>query len=374
MEGKALQWHQVYAKARKSQELPRWEEYVKALRHHFDSFLFKDPMSELMSLMQTATVKEYLDKLDELLNNADLNEAYAISYFLAELKNEIIKEDNNNSLSRRMLCSGKLNGQNYAMWHRKIQFLLHKERTLDHLTNLMPMPENRDTTQSRRDMDAYNKWLDQNKSACFTMLSYMHDNQICEFEKCPTAKELWEVLQHGSDLLGQQEMPRRREENLATMARNALREGGDQAGNNTTIGEGNDQATMETPGTTQQLTEVLVGALQGRQSGGRSTIIERFRKMNPPPFKGTSDSQGIQDWISRLEKIFDAVECPETERVTCAAFIMEDEADRWGKLEQERFIVSHELITWEKFVDCLYERYFPQSIRDQKAVEFLELV
>ncbi|KAG8369324.1 hypothetical protein BUALT_Bualt15G0139400 [Buddleja alternifolia] len=96
--------------------------------------------------------------------------------------------------------------------------------------------------------------------------------------------------------------------------------------------------------------------------------------MNPPPFKGTSDSQGIQDWISRLEKIFDAVECPEIEKVTCAAFIMEGEADRWWKLERERFIVNHELITWEKFVDCLYDRYFPQSIRDHKAVEFLELV
>ncbi|KAG8379341.1 hypothetical protein BUALT_Bualt07G0078300 [Buddleja alternifolia] len=158
------------------------------------------------------------------------------------------------------------------------------------------------------------------------------------------------------------------------MARNARREGGEQTGNNTTIGEGNNQATMETPRTTQQLIEVLVGALQARQSGGRSTIIERFRKMNPPPFKGISDSQAIQDWISRLEKIFDAVECPETEKVTCAAFIMEGEADRWWKLERERFTVNHELITWEKFEDCLYERYFPQSIRDQKAVDFLELV
>ncbi|KAG8373383.1 hypothetical protein BUALT_Bualt11G0018700 [Buddleja alternifolia] len=91
--------------------------------------------------------------------------------------------------------SGKLDGQNYAMWHRKIQFLLHKEKTLDHLTNVMPMPENRDTAQSRRDMDVYNKWLDQDKSARFTMLSCMHDNLICEFEKYSTAKELWEVLQ-----------------------------------------------------------------------------------------------------------------------------------------------------------------------------------
>ncbi|KAG8388123.1 hypothetical protein BUALT_Bualt02G0093000 [Buddleja alternifolia] len=44
-------------------------------------------------------------------------------------------------------------------------------------------------------MDAYNKWLDQDKSARFTMLRCMHNNLIREFEKYPTAKELWELLQ-----------------------------------------------------------------------------------------------------------------------------------------------------------------------------------
>ncbi|KAG8371084.1 hypothetical protein BUALT_Bualt13G0050100 [Buddleja alternifolia] len=77
----------------------------------------------------------------------------------------------------------------------KNSILLHKEKTLDHLTNVMSMPENKDTAQSFRDMDAYKKWLDQDKSARFAMLSCMHDNLICEFEKYSTAKELWEVLQ-----------------------------------------------------------------------------------------------------------------------------------------------------------------------------------
>ncbi|KAG8391057.1 hypothetical protein BUALT_Bualt01G0148300 [Buddleja alternifolia] len=89
MEGRALQWHQLYMKARNSRELPRWEEYVKALQYRFDSLLFEDPMAELMNLRQTGTVRDYLDKFDELLNNVNLNEAYAISCFLDGLKNEI---------------------------------------------------------------------------------------------------------------------------------------------------------------------------------------------------------------------------------------------------------------------------------------------
>ncbi|KAL0293772.1 UNVERIFIED_CONTAM: hypothetical protein Scaly_3135600 [Sesamum calycinum] len=55
-------------------------------------------------------------------------------------------------------------------------------------------PENGQTAQYRRELDAYNKWLEQDMSARFTMLSCMHDNLIREYEKYPTAKELWEVL------------------------------------------------------------------------------------------------------------------------------------------------------------------------------------
>ncbi|KAK4428393.1 hypothetical protein Salat_1138900 [Sesamum alatum] len=40
MEGKALQWHQVYMKSRLTREAPRWEEYVRALSDRFGTFLY----------------------------------------------------------------------------------------------------------------------------------------------------------------------------------------------------------------------------------------------------------------------------------------------------------------------------------------------
>ncbi|KAL0311684.1 UNVERIFIED_CONTAM: hypothetical protein Scaly_2917200 [Sesamum calycinum] len=55
-------------------------------------------------------------------------------------------------------------------------------------------PENGQTAQYRRELDTYNKWLEQDISARFTMLSCMHNNMIREYEKYPTTKELWEVL------------------------------------------------------------------------------------------------------------------------------------------------------------------------------------
>ncbi|KAL0340058.1 UNVERIFIED_CONTAM: hypothetical protein Sradi_4522600 [Sesamum radiatum] len=93
--------------------------------------------------------------------------------------------------------SCKLDGQNYAMWHRKIQYFFHHKKILDHLITSMAEPiepENGQTAQYRCKLDVYNKWLEQDMSACFTMLNCMHDNLIREYEKYPTAKELWEVL------------------------------------------------------------------------------------------------------------------------------------------------------------------------------------
>ncbi|KAL0316519.1 UNVERIFIED_CONTAM: Retrovirus-related Pol polyprotein from transposon TNT 1-94 [Sesamum radiatum] len=92
--------------------------------------------------------------------------------------------------------SCKLDGQNYVMWHRQIQYFLHHKKILDHLTTSTAEPigpENGQTAQYRRELDAYNKWLEQDMSARFIMLSCMHDNLIREYEN-PTAKELWEVL------------------------------------------------------------------------------------------------------------------------------------------------------------------------------------
>ncbi|KAG8382858.1 hypothetical protein BUALT_Bualt05G0123000 [Buddleja alternifolia] len=89
MEGKALYWHQAFMKSRLTREIPNLKEYVRALSDRFEVMLYEDPMAELMNLKQIGSIKEYLDKFDELLNNVDLSENYAISCFLAGLKSEI---------------------------------------------------------------------------------------------------------------------------------------------------------------------------------------------------------------------------------------------------------------------------------------------
>ncbi|KAG8368753.1 hypothetical protein BUALT_Bualt15G0078700 [Buddleja alternifolia] len=89
LEGKVLQWHQMYMKSRLTREIPNWEEYIRALNDRFEALVYEDPMSELVNLKQGCTIQQYLDKFDEIVNCLDLLDHYALSCFLGGLKSEI---------------------------------------------------------------------------------------------------------------------------------------------------------------------------------------------------------------------------------------------------------------------------------------------
>ena len=46
----------------------------------------------------------------------------------------------------------KLNGDNYDIWHRKIQYILEEQETLEALNNTLAEPKHDNTTQHRRDL------------------------------------------------------------------------------------------------------------------------------------------------------------------------------------------------------------------------------
>ena len=88
----------------------------------------------------------------------------------------------------------KLDGTNYDMWHRKIQYLLNEQEVLETLTNVMMQLENGNTAQHRRDLEAYESWVKKDCCARFTMLSSIHNDLIREFENYPNAQEMWNQL------------------------------------------------------------------------------------------------------------------------------------------------------------------------------------
>ena len=68
MEGRALHWHQYYAKANGGLSNLKWPRYLEDLRRRFGKSEFVDPMAELVSLKQTGTMEEYYEQFLLLLN------------------------------------------------------------------------------------------------------------------------------------------------------------------------------------------------------------------------------------------------------------------------------------------------------------------
>ncbi|XP_030948929.1 uncharacterized protein LOC115972826 [Quercus lobata] len=103
--------------------------------------------------------------------------------------------------------------------------------------------------------------------------------------------------------------------------------------------------------------------------------IEQFRKMGPPSFLGNPDPIEAETWIMQMEKIFDVVGCTEVQKVSFASFMLKGEAEHWWRSTKKTLpLEKDEILTWTIFLDAFYEKYFPESIRDEKEVEFMELI
>lgn len=57
--------------------------------------------------------------------------------------------------------------------------------------------------------------------------------------------------------------------------------------------------------------------------------LDRFQRMQPKIFEGTSDLDLAEAWILLMEKYFKGLRCKEEYKVSLAAFTLEGEAEHW---------------------------------------------
>ncbi|KAK8931221.1 hypothetical protein KSP39_PZI016563 [Platanthera zijinensis] len=91
LDGKALQWHQVYVKNRLTCQPPAWEEYLQALRARFGGHIADEPMAEIKRLRQHGSVQLYVEQFEELINRLTVADEYAVSLFITGLQHRIEK-------------------------------------------------------------------------------------------------------------------------------------------------------------------------------------------------------------------------------------------------------------------------------------------
>ncbi|XP_028090324.1 uncharacterized protein LOC114290592 [Camellia sinensis] len=98
-------------------------------------------------------------------------------------------------------------------------------------------------------------------------------------------------------------------------------------------------------------------------------LTREFKKMKPPVFHSGIEPLKAEAWVLGIEKLFEVFPCTKAQKVQLAAFTLEDNARRWWMLVR----VDNKDVTWARFLEIFYEKYFPQCVRDRKAAQFMEL-
>ncbi|XP_057969346.1 uncharacterized protein LOC131158495 [Malania oleifera] len=114
---------------------------------------------------------------------------------------------------------------------------------------------------------------------------------------------------------------------------------------------------------------------QGGPSARQGCMIEKFTKMNPPAFSRGADPTIAENWMQEIEKVLTVLHCINEQRVLYATYKFIGEVERWWvatKLfeEQRSILVA---MTWGRFKEAFFDRYFPATVREVKVVEFMNL-
>ena len=83
-----------------------------------------------------------------------------------------------------------------------------------------------------------------------------------------------------------------------------------------------------------------------------------FQKLKPPSFSGTTNPLEAEDWMTAMEKAFDAMECTDKEKVAYAVYMLQSSAFEWWDAHKKSYPEGTE-ISWALFKDEFYKKYFP---------------
>ncbi|MQL81930.1 hypothetical protein Taro_014392 [Colocasia esculenta] len=107
------------------------------------------------------------------------------------------------------------------------------------------------------------------------------------------------------------------------------------------------------------------------QDHGGPSIMERFKGMLPPSFKGESDPLLAENWMREIEKIFRAIRCADEDKVTLATYMLQERADvYWASLLCTRFEDGAVDVAWDEeegFAEEAYN-YVPSARQEESGV------
>ncbi|XP_074305116.1 uncharacterized protein LOC141640055 [Silene latifolia] len=120
--------------------------------------------------------------------------------------------------------------------------------------------------------------------------------------------------------------------------------------------------------------EMMAEALRNNPPNNQEESAKYFKKMasyNPRTYDGKPDPVEFEKWVRGLDKLFDAIHCPEIWRVDFAIYYLEGQADLWWETVKDRR--EEPGFGWIQFKELLRSKFYPPSLRRQKEEEFNDL-
>ena len=102
--------------------------------------------------------------------------------------------------------------------------------------------------------------------------------------------------------------------------------------------------------------------------------IDMVRRHGDEEFHGTNmeESDKVEFWLEKLQRILEEVRCPPKQRVSCAVSLLQSEAYDWWKLALRSSRIPNPM-TWEFFVQEFRAKYVTKMYRESKWKRFLNL-
>ncbi|XP_017411079.2 uncharacterized protein LOC108323216 [Vigna angularis] len=102
--------------------------------------------------------------------------------------------------------------------------------------------------------------------------------------------------------------------------------------------------------------------------------LENFLQHRLAKFNGQVSPDEADRWFRDMERIFNAKRCSEENRLAFTEYLLSKEASHWWSSVRTILEGNNTPITWELFKEKFYAKYFSDSVRFDKEIEFLQLV
>ena len=104
-------------------------------------------------------------------------------------------------------------------------------------------------------------------------------------------------------------------------------------------------------------------------------LLARFCALQPDKFDGMVEACQEKQWLREMDHIFKTMDCNEIEKRRLAIFQLTYAAANWWDAEKAtvREDAAKEM-TWTEFRERFLEKYFPETEKQQREKEFIDLV